>query len=371
MILTKLELIHFRNYSKCHVSFGEHINLFIGSNGQGKTNVLEAIYVLSLTKSHRYGEQATLIQKEKELSKIKGTLKVNGIEKDLEVDIGKTTKKVFVNQTEITKLSEYITNLNAILFTPDDLDIVKGSPQVRRNFLNIEISQMNPSYTKCLNEYNRILKTRNEYLKSIYINHLSDVRYLDVLTDKLIDRAVFIYRYRKDFLDRINQHIQPIYKDIAGYDGLEIRYETSVDWDCYEEEKIRTLLKEKFLQNRQRELQQGNTLYGPHRDDFSFYLAGENIKIFSSQGLQRLVVIALKLAEIPIFEELTGHKPILLLDDIFSEIDRKKRSKLVYYINQGVQTFITTTDLKNINKKILDNSKVFEVFSGSMKERKR
>lgn len=222
------------------------MNIFIGNNGQGKTNILEAIYVLAVTKSHRFGEQSNLIQKESELAKVKGTIKTGKYGRDLEIDIGKMFKKVFVNKTEIRKVSEYITNLNVILFTPDDLDIIKGSPQIRRNLLNVEISQIYSSYIQCLNEYNKILKTRNEYLKLMYINHLSDTRYLDILTDKLIERAVEIYRYRMDFLQKINEQISIIYEKITGYKGLVVVYENGMNMQVLEKEEIRKCLKEKF-----------------------------------------------------------------------------------------------------------------------------
>jgi len=371
LILTKLELIHFRNYKKCIIKFGKNINIFIGNNGQGKTNILEAIYVLAVTKSHRFGEQENLIQKESELSKVKGTLKIGKIDRDLEVDIGKSSKKVFLNKTEIRRISDYITNLNVILFTPDDLDIIKGSPQIRRNLLNIEISQIHQSYIQYLNEYNKILKTRNEYLKTMYINHLSDMRYLDILTEKLIDRATYIYQYRMEFLRKINENISVIYENITGYKGLQIVYNHSLELESFDFDKIRNLLRKKFERHLDREIQQGSTLYGPHRDDFSFYLGNDSVKIFSSQGGQRLAVIAFKLSEISIFKEETGETPILLLDDIFSEIDSKKRQKLIAYVSNDVQTIITATDLKNMNKKILQNSKIFEVFSGNIREREK
>lgn len=371
MILTKLELVHFRNYKKCTVRLGKNINIFIGNNGQGKTNILEAIYVLALTKSHRYGDQSNLVQKDQMLAKVKGTLRIGKIYKDLEVDIGKNTKMALLNSTNVRKISDYITNLNVILFTPDDLDIIKGSPQVRRNLLNIEISQMDKQYIQYLNEYNKILKIRNEYLRMIYVNHLSDQRYLDILTDKLIDRALFIYQYRYQFIEKINENIGSIYKNITSMSRLSIIYENSLDLDTFNLEKAREILKNKMIHHRDREIQLGNTLYGPHRDDFSFYLEDDNIRIFSSQGGQRLAVIALKLAEIPIFKEKTGENPILLLDDIFSEIDATKRRKLLSFIKNDVQTIITATDLKNINKKTLEQSKIFEVFSGNIREKER
>lgn len=369
MFLTKLELIHFRNYRKSSIKLSKGINIFIGNNGQGKTNILEAIYVLAVTKSHRFGDQENLIKKEEKMAKVKGTLKLGKIYKDLEVDIGKNQKNTYINKTEIRKKQDFITNLNVILFTPDDLEIIKGSPQVRRNLLNIEISQMDKNYIQCLNEYNKILKNRNEYLKTLYINHLSDYRYLDILTDKLIDRAVMIYKYRMEFLANINTTISKIYESITGLKNLEVIYQNSLDILEFDDDKIRKDLRLKLNKHIDREMQQGSTLYGPHRDDFSFYLGKDNIRIFSSQGGQRLAVIAFKLAEISIFKEKTGEVPILLLDDIFSEIDSKNKRKLISFIPDDVQTIITATDLKNVNKKLLENSKIFEVFYGNIRER--
>lgn len=369
MNLSKLEVVNFRNYKKTSLTLGKNINIFIGNNGQGKTNILEAIYILAITKSMRFGEQSNLIRKGMDVSKIKGVLRKNKVISDLCIILSKNEKKISINGTEFKKISDYITNMNVIMFTPDDLEILKGSPQVRRNFLNIEISQLNRDYITYLNEYNKILKIRNEYLKSMYINHLTDKRYLDIITDRLIDRAVSIYRMRMEFIHAINSNLDTIYYTLTGTKGLNISYETSVEITEVEENKIRESLRKKFSNNFQRELVQGNTLFGPHRDDFSFYIGEDNLKVFSSQGGQRLAIIALKLAELPIFKEKTGFYPILLLDDIFSEIDNKKKNKLVKYINHDIQTIITTTDLKNINKKILEDAKIFEVFSGNIKER--
>lgn len=369
MKLTKLELINFRNYKKIKINLNKNINIFIGNNGQGKTNILEAIYILGITKSHRYGEQINLVRRGMELTKIKGTLKKNRIISDLEIDISKNSKKISVNKTDVKKISDYITNMNVIMFTPDDLEIIKGSPQDRRNFLNIEISQLDMDYIKCLNEYNKIHKMRNEYLKTLYINNLGDRRYLDIITDKLIDRAVYIYKKRFEFIGLINENIGDIYFNVTGNKGLFIKYDCSIGISEFDEDNIRKLMKSKLNSNYNREIMQGNTLFGPHRDDFSFYMGEDNLRIFSSQGGQRLAVVVLKLAELPIFREVTGFSPILLLDDIFSEIDGKKRNKLVKYIRDDIQTIITATDLKNINKKLLVDAKIFEVFSGDIRER--
>lgn len=369
MKLTQLELINFRNYKKLKLKLSKNINIFIGNNGQGKTNILESIYILGITKSHRYGEQISLIKRNMEVAKIKGVLVKDKIINDLEIDIYKNSKKTYINKTEIKKISKYIANLNVIMFNPDDLEIIKGSPQVRRNFLNIQISQLDLDYINNLNEYNKILKIRNEYLKTLSINNYADKRYLDIITDKLIDKSLYIYRKRIEYINLINKNIDDIYFYITNNRGLHILYESSINLDNLNDDDFKLKLKNKFDNNYKREIMQGNTLYGPHRDDFSFYLSEDNLRIFSSQGGQRLAVICFKLSEIDIFKSKTGYYPILLLDDIFSEIDNKKKNKLIKYIDNNIQTVITATDLKNINKKIIDNAKIFEVNSGYVKER--
>ena len=369
MILKKIELLNYRNYDKISISLNKNINLFIGNNAQGKTNILESIYVLALTKSHRNINDLNLIKYDKENSRIIGKVKKDNLIDTLEIDISKIDKKVFKNKTKIRKISDYISNLNVILFTPDDLEIIKGSPANRRNLLNIEISQISNKYITILNEYNKLLKTRNEYLKMLYINNLSDKNYLNIITEKLIDKAIKIYQERKKFLDYINNSIGDIYYEITKIKGLNIKYINNIEVDNYDENEIRSKLQKKYKDNYKRELIQGMTLYGPHRDDFEFYIEKENIKLFGSQGQQRLSVICFKLSEIEIFKVYTNNTPILLLDDIFSEIDKNKKNKLIKFINKNIQTIITATDLKGISKKIIDNSYIFKVNNGQVERR--
>lgn len=369
MILTQLDLSNFRNYQRLHLKLSPSINIFIGNNAQGKTNILESIYVLAITKSHRLGIENNLVKNGKEFAKIKGSVKDNHIIKDLEVDFFKNKKRVLLNQNEIRRISSYITNLNVIIFTPDDLDMIKGSPFIRRNFLNVEISQISQFYIQFLNEYNKILKNRNEYLKSLYVNSIADFNYLNILTEQLIDRAVQIYLLRRKFINQINEKISDIYYHITGIKGLKIQYDNNIEVSSYHADEIRSCFKHQLQSHIKREMAQGTTLYGPHRDDFSFYLGDENLKFFGSQGQQRLAIIAFKLAEIDIFREETGTSPILLLDDIFSEIDRKKKNRLLKYIEKDIQTIITTTDLKDIQSKILQDAKIFEVRGGMVTER--
>lgn len=369
MILTKINLINFRNYKKISLKLNKNINIFIGNNAQGKTNILESIYILAITKTYRYGTESSLIKKGAEQAKILGNLNVNGVPKDLEVIINKQKKVVKLNNTEIRKISDYITNMNVIMFCPDDMEIIKDSPQVRRNLLNIEISQLHREYIKIYNEFNKILKTRNEYLKMMFVNNLADERYLDILTDKIIEKSIYIYQYRHDFIFKLNENINSIFKNITGIEGLFVKYITNVDLKEFTYEEIFTKLKNKFMKNRKKEIQSGLTLYGPHRDDFCFMIGEDNIKIFGSQGQQKVALIAFRLSEIYIFKEVQKTNPILLLDDIFSEIDNKKKNKIIKYLQGDIQIFITTTDLKNINKILLKKAKVVEVHAGNLIEK--
>ena len=369
MYLSKIEVNNFRNYKLEKVKLCNNTNIFIGDNAQGKTNILESIYILALTKSHRYGFENNIIKNGYNSCKIKGLLRDNDILKELSLEVLEDKKKVFINKKEIKKIASYISNMNVIMFCPTDLDIVKGSPQIRRNLLNIQISQLYPLYIDYLNEYNKLLKNRNEYLKQMSINGFTDNRYLEIINEKLVDRGSQIYLYRKKYLDYINNKISEIYENVSNIKGLNIIYENNIDVDNFELENIKNVFSKKLKNNIKREISQGMTLYGPHRDDFSFYIDNENMKFYASQGQQRLAIISFKLAEVNLFKEEKGTSPILLLDDIFSELDINKRNKLIKYIPEDIQCIITTTDLKNIQKKIINKAKIFIVDHGKITEK--
>ena len=304
-------------------------------------------------------------------AKVKGTVKQDLVLKDLELRLSHDGKgkRVFYNQDEVKRISDYISLMNVILFTPDDLDIIKGSPSTRRNLLNIEISQISKRYLDAHNQYNKILKTRNEYLKIIYTNALADESYLTILTDKLVQKAILIYQDRWNFLNEINREIDIIYEKITGFKHLHIKYLPNLEFSSFGEEDIGIALKNKFLANKKREESQGITLFGPHRDDFAFYLEDKDLKIYGSQGQQRLAVIAFKLAEITIFYKKTGTYPILLLDDLFSEIDKTKKNQLLKYIRGEMQTIITATDLSDMRKDLLVDATIYEVIDGVVMEK--
>lgn len=365
MKITKINLLNFRNYDKIDIKFNDTMNIFVGNNAQGKTNILESIVILALTKSHRVGVNPNIIKFNKNKCDIKGTVKKKNIISKLEYKQTDDRKEIFINNNKIKKISDYISNLNVVVFVPEDLEIIKGSPVFRRNLLNIELSQISNKYLNTYNEFNKILKTRNEYLKILFNNSIADKNYLDVLTDKLIEKAVVVYQLRNNFINEINEIINNGYKDIGGTGNICIKYTPNIEFNSFDEEYLKNTLKNEFDNNYYKELKYGMTLFGPHRDDFNFMLDDIDLKYFGSQGQQKLAILALKLSEIDIFKKYTNYYPILLLDDILSEFDLKKRNKILKFINNlNIQTIITTTDLKNINKKYLDNSFVFNVNDG-------
>lgn len=369
MYLSKLELKNFRNYKKLKLKLCSSINIFIGDNAQGKTNILESIYVLALTKSPRFGAENNLIKHGETDGSIFGVLRDSRKMNELNVCLSNNNKTVFMNGKNIPKISSYIFNMKVIMFGPEDLEIIKGSPQDRRNFINVQISQLYAPYVHYLNEYNKILKNRNEYLKLMNINQYTDPRYLEILDEKLIDRAVEIYKYRREYFLFISSRIGSVFENIAGDNRLNIKLENNLDLISYDEEEIRTKFSKKLKANRKKEILNGSTLYGPHRDDFSFFLGEDNMKIFASQGQQRLAIICFKIVEIELFHSILNTTPILLLDDIFSELDVKKRNQLVKYLPTDVQVIVTTTDLKNINKKLVERGRVFVVKNGNVEEK--
>jgi len=368
MIIRKINLINFRNIKKQQIIFDKKINIFIGDNAQGKTNILESIYFLALTKSYRTND-SNLINKDVEFTKVKGEIKDNNIVKNLSVEISENQKRVKLNNNEIGKIADYITNLNVILVSPEDINILQGTPAERRNFLNIELSQLSKNYIKKYNEFNKILKIRNNYLKMLYNSSNPDTRYLDSLTENLIEREIDIYQERNNFINLINENVSNIYEDILGIKNFHIEYETNIDFDNFETEHLKDRISKKYKQSLRKEIDNGMTLYGPHRDDLRFMIGEDDIKLYGSQGQQKVAIIALKLSEISIFRNLIKSSPIILLDDVFSELDVKTRNKLIKYIDDDIQVIITTNDTRGINRKFLETAKIFKVVKGNIIEK--
>lgn len=364
MKLKKLCLKNFRNYSELEIDFNEKLNIIIGNNAQGKTNILEAIYYLAITKSFLVVNDKTTIKNNEIYSSIKGSV-VNdsGSLKTLGVFINTSLKKLKINDKEIKKHCEYIGNLRVIIFSPDNIRLIKDGPVNRRRFLNIEISQLYLKYINVLNEFNVVLKQRNEYLKIIKNGNCNE-EYFKILNFKYVELASYIFKYRDDFIAKINKYIDDIFFQISGYKGLYIKYISSVEVN--ELSLMRENMLGKLDSIRNREVIYGCSLIGPHRDDFIFVLNDNDLLLYGSQGQQKMAILALKLAEINVFKEVCLDNPILLLDDLFSELDVDKRNKIINYLNGDIQTFVTTTDLNNIIFSNVDSLNVYKISDGKI-----
>lgn len=364
MFLKKIELVNFRNYDKLNLKLKKSINIIYGKNGQGKTNLLESIYILGLTKSHRFFIDNNLIKKNATTAKIKGVLNKNKIDYKFEIIITNNSKVIKIDNKIIQKVSDYVSQMNVIIFYPEDLELVKGSPIVRRKFLNLELSQINLNYFNILNDYQKLLKMRNEYLKN---NNYND-SYYEILENYYINASVEIYKLRHKFIEKLNEYAKEIYFNVSGLKDFNIKYDPNIEIKEYTTEQITKSLKHNLYKLKQKEQKLGISLVGPHRDDIVFNLKDSNLKLYGSQGQQRLAVIAVKLAEIEIFKKYLNDTPILLLDDVFSELDTNKKTLLLKYINSNIQTIITTTDLRTINNKIVNNSKIIKINNGTIEK---
>ena len=358
MYIKSLKIRNFRNIEKIDIDLDKNINIFVGNNAQGKTSILESIYVLALSKSSKNLDELELIRKNSSFSRIEGNIKNSRTSRTLEVILEKNKKRLKVDKNEIKKVSSYISNLNVIMFSPDDLDIIKKSPSFRRNLINTTLCQLFPNYLRILNEYNKLLKIRNDYLKSSYQN--IDEIYLEIVTDKLIERAIVIMQYRSKFIDNINNYIADIYSKITTDIGLRVIYENSLK--SYDKENLKKFFKENLFNDINKKV----TLYGPHRDDISFILDDMDLKLYGSQGQQRVSILAFKLSEINLFKLTLGYYPVVLLDDIFSELDVQKRNNLLKFIKSNMQFVISTTDILNISNKIVNKAKVFKIKNGKI-----
>lgn len=361
MWIKKIHLKKYRNYDNIEVEFNKKLNIIIGNNAQGKTNLLESIYVLAVTKSFLSVNDKSLIMFNNKFSLLTGDVIINNKKKQMEVIISEDGKNVRINKKEIRKLSDYVSNLNVVIFSADDIRVFKDSPSVRRKYFNVQISQVRKEYLKILSDYNLILKQRNEFLKIININNQNDLYYLDILNDKYADLSIKLFDYRENYIDNLNNYIDDIFKSITGISGLKLNYLSNLS--SFEN-------KENYLNKLQSTLEKDilykKTLIGPNRDDYYFSLNNKNIAIYGSQGQIRSSVLALKLAEVILFTEITGESPVLLLDDIFSELDIRKRNSILNYLNDSVQTIITTTDIENISVEIRKKANVYKIKEGKI-----
>lgn len=356
MWIEELKINNFRNYKEQKINLNKNINIFYGENAQGKTNIIEAIFLSSIGKSFRTIKEKELIKFNQESCDIKLKYLKSDRDGEIEINIG-NKKNIFINGIKIDKLSKLLGNINVVIFTPDDINILKGGPQNRRKFLDIMISQLRPKYMHICNMYSKALDERNNYLKKIKLENAKE-ELLEIWDDRLVEYGTIIYQYRKEFIEKIKNKIKIIHSNIT-----ENREEMNIEYisDAFSKEEFLKLLKER----RKLDIIKGFTTRGIHRDDFTVYINQKQVNIYGSQGQHRTAMLSLKLSELQVIFDEIGENPILLLDDFMSELDEKRRKNLLENIND-TQVIITCTDkitLDNLESSIfrVSNGQVFEV----------
>ncbi|WP_424348804.1 DNA replication/repair protein RecF [Latilactobacillus sp. 5-91] len=371
MYLSELQLNHYRNYESVDVHFSPDTNVLIGENAQGKTNLLEAIYVLALARSHRTNTDRELIQWHEDFAKITGLVQRSAGKTPLELVLSQKGKKAKVNHLEQAKLSQYIGQLNVVLFAPEDLNIVKGSPAVRRHFIDMEFGQMSSKYLYNISQYKSILKQRNQYLKQLQRRQDKDLVYLGVLSDQLAAYGAEVTVARRQFLQKMEKWAQKLHQEITkDREVLTFKYQSQIPEVQLDQsvEELYQQFQTLYEKQQTREVEQGTTLIGPHRDDVQFLVNDKDVQAFGSQGQQRTTALSVKLAEIDLMKAQTGEYPILLLDDVLSELDDLRQTHLLKTFQNKVQTFLTTTSLENVKKEIIATPRVFTVTNGVVTE---
>lgn len=355
MQITNLELTNFRKFKKMKLENLSSINVIIGKNGVGKTSIIESIYFGSIAKSFKSYYDDVLLKNGETFFKIKISLNREDYEKKLEIIVNGKDKKAKIDGQILKKLSDYICEYTVILFSPDDTRLIKDNPNTRRNYLNIELSNVNREYIKLINMYNKLIKNKNDYLKKVNLNFNLDKGYLDVLDEKIAEIGKSICEYREKYIENVNKYINKIFKKFRKEDEIKIKYVS--DFLNKDKKEIINLLKKV----RQKEIMLGLTTTGIHRDDFEFLHNGQNAVNYSSQGVQKLILLSFKLSEIKLLDNDYKIKPILLLDDLFSELDESNQKKIMKLLLKKYQTFITTTDLNNIKLKDLKGINVIKI----------
>lgn len=359
MKIQRLELANLRIYERATITFQHNTAILLGDNAQGKTSILEAIHLLAFTKSHKTNRETDVIRNTAEFARIHALVAFEDQEGTMDIILSKQGKKAKYNQIEMDRLSEYIGRLNVVMFAPEDLELIKGNPRVRRNFLDIELGQISKPYLQTLQQYKRILKQRNDLLKSMQKQKHHDLLLLDVITEQLIDYQNPLTKDRESFLKDVETHAQTHYRALANTeDTLTITYEPSIIGNAASEHQNRY----------QYDILTGTTNLGVHRDDVEFHLNNQPLKTHGSQGEQRTAVLAIKLALIDIIHQRRGEHPVLLLDDVLSELDENRQNNLMVYINRDIQTIITTTSINDIHLDKVDDVALYCIEQGQIKE---
>ena len=352
MWINSIKISNFRNYKNLSIELNKGINVFYGENAQGKTNIIESIFLCSIGKSFRTNKEKELIKFNEENCTVEIDFEKSDREGNISINIG-NRKNIFVNKIKIKKLSELLGNINVVIFTPDDINILKGGPQNRRKFLDVMISQLRPKYMHICSLYQKTLDERNTFLKNSE-NYNYDL--LDIYDEKLAEYGCEIYKYRNEFIEKIKNKIVNIHKNITNdKEKIEIKYTSN----CEDKNEYLKLLKER----RNLDFIKGYTTKGVHRDDFQIFLNDLPVDVYGSQGQHRTAVLSLKLAELQVIYEEIGENPILLLDDFMSELDEFRRTNFLENI-EDTQVIITCTNKIELKE---NDVKMFNIKNGEIK----
>ncbi|MDO4599540.1 MAG: DNA replication/repair protein RecF [[Ruminococcus] gnavus] len=357
MVIKSLKLKNYRNYELLDMTFDSKTNILYGDNAQGKTNILEALYLSGTTKSHRGTKDRDLIQFGRDESHLETIVEKNGMEFQIDMHLKKNSPKgIAINKIPIRKASELFGIVHFVFFSPEDLNIIKDGPAGRRRFIDLELSQIDKVYLSNLANYNRIINQRNSLLKELYRQeHLMDT--LDIWDMQLAQYGEKVMEGRQKFIQQVNQIISDIhYKLTGGRERITLSYESSIG---------NLSLEQALKKNRERDIRMKSTSVGPHRDDLCFLSGDLDIRKFGSQGQQRTAALSLKLSEIELVKEVIRDTPILLLDDVLSELDKHRQNYLLDSIHD-IQTVITCTGLDEFVNHRFSINKIFRVESGNV-----
>lgn len=361
MYIEKLQILNYRNYKVLDISLGPQVNVFIGDNAQGKTNILESIYYCAFAKSHRTSRDKELINWNSDNAFISVSVSKERLDKKIDINILKDGKKAIrINKVKINKIGELFGTFNVVMFSPEDLKIIKDSPGVRRKFMDMELCQLNPKYYYNLVQYNKTLNERNALLKSRNLNE--DI--LDIYDIKLQEYGNNIICERLNYIHKLNYYGDEIHSDItSGKEKIEFKYENTVKNFSKDSDSLYQQLKKV----RKRDIEKGITTVGPHRDDFTVMINDVDTKSFGSQGQQRTAVLTIKFSSLKIVKEITKEYPVLLLDDVLSELDFSRKKYILSTIGE-IQTIITCTGIEDLSTYLDNHSKVFKVKNGEILE---
>ena len=359
MIIKYLELSDFRNYDELHIDFSNKTNILFGDNAQGKTNILESVFILGTTKSHKGSKDSEIVRFDKDYGIIRALFEKEGVDYKIGIQLRRDKRKIIsINNNLVKKAADLLGIVNVVLFSPEDLSIIKSGPDKRRRFIDITLCQIDKEYLFALSSYNKIVNQRNKLLKSF--DPGSDIREtLNIWDEQLVNYGSQVIKKRESFLNEIGETINDVHKDLTGRDDiLTVKYEKDVDENEY---------RDRIISLRDRDIRYKSTSAGPHRDDVSFNIDGRDVRKYGSQGQQRTVALSLKLSEIEIIKKYTNDTPILLLDDVLSELDMKRQKFLLETLGD-TQTIITCTGLDEFVNNRFKIDKCFRVTEGKIKE---